>query len=107
MTLVTVIPISIEHVWNDAGTEIKGASITEASFVDGVFWKKEVKHLADSTLEGVREFQTAFNASIVKERDELKTSLEAKTKEFSTATQQLESLMNLSKSQRRQSYDAD
>lgn len=92
MTLVTTIPISIEHVWNDDGTAIKGASITEASFVDGVFWKKEVKHLADSTLEGVRDFQTAFNASIVKERDELKTSLETKTAEFDTASQQLQSV---------------
>lgn len=72
---VTVIPVAIEHVFTDDGSAIKGASITEASFVDGKFWKKEVKHLADSTLAGAAPFQTAFNAAIIKERDDLLVSV--------------------------------
>lgn len=82
MSTVTVKPIAVEFVWNDDGTAIKGASITEASFVDGAFWKKEVKHLADSTLKGVKDFQTAFAAQAVKELAETKTEKQAEIKKL-------------------------
>jgi hypothetical protein len=72
-------------VWNDAGTEVKGATFEESLFVDGDFWKNELTSVAP---EDFGDFGTLFSNqlqiqhdALVAEVAELTASLTAKTSE--------------------------
>jgi cell division protein FtsB len=55
-------------VWNDAGTEVKGATFEESLFVDGDFWKNELTSVAPV---GFGDFGTLFSNQLQVQHDAL------------------------------------
>lgn len=55
-------------VWNDAGTEVKGATFEESVYVEGAFWKNELTSVAP---ENFGEFGTMFSNQLQIQHDVL------------------------------------
>jgi hypothetical protein len=68
-------------VWNDAGTEVKGATFEESIFVDGVFWKNEQTPVAP---EDFADFGTMFSNQLQIQHDAITVELAAANARIAT-----------------------
>jgi uncharacterized protein YoxC len=73
-------------VWNDAGTEVKGATFEESLFVEGEFWKNELTSVAP---ESFSEFGTMFSNQLQVQHDSLVAEKTTLLSEKATLTQEL------------------
>ena len=71
---ITRQPRQFLAVWNDNGTEVKGATFEESFFVDGVFWKNELTSVEP---EGFAEFGALFSNQLQIQNDTLVAELAA------------------------------
>jgi hypothetical protein len=72
MPTTTRRPRQFLAVWNDAGTEVKGATFEESLYVDGVFWKNELTPVEP---EGFGDFGTLFSNALQIQHDSLVAEL--------------------------------
>jgi len=98
-------PRQLLIVWNDAGTEVKGATFEESLFVDGAFWKNELTPVAPNSFGEFGELfsnqlQIQYDA-VVAEKENLlseKTTFESQKATLETQIAsleaQLEALLN-------------
>lgn len=83
-------------VWNDEGTEVKGATFEESIFVDGQFWKNEQTPVAPDSFAAFgdlfsNQLQTQYSSLVAQNAAllEAKTKLESQLASFQ-ADKQLE-----------------
>jgi hypothetical protein len=76
-------------VWNDAGTEVKGATFEESLFVDGDFWKNELTSVAPA---GFGDFGTLFSNQLQVQHDALVAEVATLEAQVATLTAQVDVL---------------